>query len=90
MIYNGGFDFEKTDGGYSLTLNPTENLSDGAKVTLGEFNFTLCESENPEVVESEAPVAMLIIMILALPILLVIAIADAIIDGVNYLINLIK
>ena len=90
MIYNGGFDFEKTDGGYSLTLNPTENLSDGAKVTLGEFNFTLCESENPEVVESEAPVAMFIIMIIALPILLVIAIADAIIDGVNYLINLIK
>jgi uncharacterized membrane protein YdbT with pleckstrin-like domain len=50
MIESHGY--EKTEDGYSLTIEPIKHMSDNISVTAGGFNFTLCEVENPEAVDN--------------------------------------
>jgi len=84
MIDNHGFDFEKTDSGYSLSFTQIEKAEDNTDVKYGGVWFTLCESENPEEVESDFPILFWIIVI---PILIIVAVVYLIIWAVGSLIN---
>ena len=77
-----GDGFEKTDGGYSMTMDAMETLSDGSSVIYDRFEFTLCESENPEEIGKDG---LTILAILLLPIILVITVVNAISTGINKL-----
>lgn len=84
MIDDHGFDFEKTDSGYSLSFTQIGQTEDGSTVKYGGVWFTLCESENPEKVESESPI---LFWIIAIPLLIIAAVVYLVIWAVGSLIN---
>ena len=53
IIQNDYCVFEKTDGGYSMSITPIEKVDDYLTAIHGGFNFTLCESENPQKVTTD-------------------------------------
>ena len=65
LVTNGyQFDFEKTEYGYSLTIQPREYVNENLYVESGGFFFTLCESESPEKIEESSGLVFAVILVL--------------------------
>ena len=65
LVTNGyQFGFEKTEYGYSLTIQPREYIDDNLYVESGGFYFTLCESESPEKIEESSGLVFAVILVL--------------------------
>lgn len=77
--------FEKTDNGYSLTLNAKDTIDENSGVTYGGIRFTLCESENPEEVENNNSTGLLLLLILfvLLPIGLLIEAVESVVKAIK-------
>lgn len=80
---------EKVEGGYRLSIDPTEMKSQTADKYI-ELAFDLCEAENPEATKPKVPTILWILLILFLPIVLVIAVINLVGDGVEFVINKMK
>ncbi len=89
-----GKGFEKTDYGYSLTMNPMDSISENTTVIHGGIFFTICESEAPEEVEQKGSgnwaILLIPIMIILLPFILIKNVVTFISNGINSLIQKIK
>lgn len=84
LIDNQGYNFEKNENGYNLTIDTTKDLQNKSEETSDRLAFILCQTENPTEVEEESSVVfsilMIILTIIAIPILLIVS-------GIRFLIQ---
>lgn len=86
-----GEGFEKTDSGYSLTLDANEILPENTYRF--DIFLTLCEVENPEEVErdySGLAILLIIVAIVVMPFLLIKEAIDYVVNGVKSIIQWLK
>lgn len=83
-----GEGFEKTDTGYTTTVNLYEIFSDADTYNwLYGVNFTLCEEENPEKEFSGISTVLLILLLVLIPVAIVVAVVYLVVWAVGSAIN---
>lgn len=90
LINNDHYAFEKTEDGYSLSLTPIEKIDEYSHATHGGVFFTLCESENPEKVETNFGALVIILIIILIPVFIIGGAIKLISDGISFVINLVS
>ena len=89
-MIEGSSEFTKTESGYTMSLQDTQDGEFGMTQVNSLIQFSLCESESPEEVKTEIPAFFWILLILAIPFIAVIAIVELVVDVVGWAIEGIK
>lgn len=89
-IIESSSEFTKTESGYTMSLQGTQDGEYGMTQVNSLIQFSLCESESPEEVKNDVPVLFWGLLILAIPIIIIVAIIEFVGDIVVWAVEGIK